>query len=88
LRYHSSNNVADLPDTDDKFDFHNMLVSPGITAYDNSNPGVTTFEITEDLIPHNLRMEFLNLKDTIGKPAGYTNLKWNPVDFAKMWNLK
>jgi hypothetical protein len=43
LRYHSSNNVAGLPDPTDKFDFHNILVAPGVTPYDGSNPGVTTF---------------------------------------------
>ena len=31
LRYHSSHHVADLPDTEDKFDFHNLFVAPGIT---------------------------------------------------------
>ena len=47
LRYHSSNNVLDLPDTDVKFDFHNMLVSPGITPWDEQNPGVAFFEIND-----------------------------------------
>jgi hypothetical protein len=51
LRYHSSFNVCDLPDTDVEFNFHNLLVSPGVTPRDGSNPGVTTFEITEDLVP-------------------------------------
>ena len=31
LRYHSSDNVIDLPDQDPKFDFHNLFVAPGVT---------------------------------------------------------
>jgi len=81
LRYHSSSNVADLPDTESKFDFHNLLVSPGVTPYDGSNPGVTHFEISEDFTPQNLRMQFLNLNKTIGNPD-VSNLEWNPVDFS------
>jgi len=45
LRYHSSNNVFNLPDTEVKFDFHNILISPGVTTWDDSNPGVVFFEI-------------------------------------------
>ena len=45
LRYHSSQNVMDLPDTTDKFDFHNMIVSPGLGSWDKQNPGVDYFEI-------------------------------------------
>ena len=85
LRYHSSFNVCDLPDTDVEFNFHNLLVSPGVTPRDGSNPGVTTFEITEDLVPQNLRMEFLNLNDTLSESP---KLTWNSVDFAQVWGLK
>ena len=85
LRYHSSFNVCDLNDTDVEFNFHNLLVSPGVTPYDGSNPGVATFEITEYLVPQNLRMEFLNLNDTLGESPEIT---WNSVDFAQMWGLK
>jgi hypothetical protein len=35
LRYHSSNNVLDLQDPSVKFDFHNMLVAPGVTTCDD-----------------------------------------------------
>jgi hypothetical protein len=45
LRYHSSNNVLDLPDPAVKFDFHNILISPGVTTWDEQNPGVAYFEI-------------------------------------------
>ena len=31
LRYHSSDNVFDFDDTPEKFDFHNLIVTPGIT---------------------------------------------------------
>jgi len=67
LRYHSSNNVIDLPDLATKFDFHNMLVTPGVTPYDKSNPGIAMFEISEAGVPYGLKIEFLNLQATIGK---------------------
>jgi hypothetical protein len=35
LRYHSSNNVFDLPNPAVKFDFHNILIAPGVTAWDD-----------------------------------------------------
>ena len=69
LRYHSSNNVIDLPDPTTKFDFHNMFIAPGVTPWDNSNPGVSMFEVTDDGLPKSLRFEFLNLQDTIGKSS-------------------
>ena len=88
LRYHSSQNVCDLADTDVKFDFHNILIAPGITPIDSSNPGVTMFEIDENLLPKNLRMEFLNLGATIGNES-FTpaDADWWSVDFASAFNL-
>jgi hypothetical protein len=35
LRYHSSNNVLELPDPAVKFNFHNILIAPGVTACDD-----------------------------------------------------
>jgi len=61
LRYHSSNNVAGLPDSPTKFDFHNMFVAPGVTPWDGSNPGVSMFEVTSSGVATGLKMEFLNL---------------------------
>ena len=34
LRYHSSDNVLDMPNTSSKFNFHNMLITPGISSWD------------------------------------------------------
>ena len=61
LRYHSSNNVLDLKDTDVKFDFHNLLVAPGITPNKGNNPGVACFDVSDDGVPSNLRFEFIDL---------------------------
>jgi len=61
LRYHSSNNVIDLPDLATKFDFHNMFVEPGVTPYDSSNPGVSMFEVSDTGVPLSLKIEYLNL---------------------------
>lgn len=88
LRYHSSNNVAGLPDPVDKFDFHNILVSPGVTPYDGSNPGVTSFQLDDNFVPHSLRMEFLDLNYTLGQTQiSYDDLTWNSVNFASDWGL-
>lgn len=88
LRYHSSNNVAGLEDTDDSFDFHNVLVAPGVTPYDNSNPGFAKFTISDDLVPTALHMEFLNLQATLGQDSvAYAEIDWWSVDFSKMWDV-
>lgn len=62
LRSHSSSGVWDLADPSPEFNFHNMIVAPGITPYDNSNPGIAKFEINEDLKPEKLHFEFLYLE--------------------------
>jgi len=61
LRFHSSSGVWNLTDPSPEFNFHNMFVAPGITPYDGTNPGVSKFEISEDLQPMNLHIEFLYL---------------------------
>lgn len=38
VRYHSSGETP-------KFFYHNLIVSPGVTPIDGSNPGVATFEV-------------------------------------------
>jgi len=83
LRYHSSNNVAGLPDAPTKFDFHNMLVAPGITSWDNSNPGIAMFEVTDTGVPTGLKFEFLNLQATIGKNSvSYADVDFFSIDMA------
>jgi len=88
LRYHSSDNVYDLPDTATKFDFHNLFVAPGITPNKGQNPGVTIFDVNNG-IPSNMHMEFLNLEKTLGgttTPA-YSNLEWFSLDLASKFGL-
>lgn len=88
LRYHSSNNVIDLPDLATKIDFHNIFVAPGVTPYDNSNPGVSMFEITDTGLPKSLKIEFLNIQATIGKASvNYSDLEFLSVDFATDFNI-
>lgn len=88
LRYHSSYNVADLPDTDTKFDFHNMLVAPGITPWEGSNPGMVKFEITDNFVPTLLEMEFLNIEKTFGmETVTASDLEWWHMDWASQWGL-
>ncbi len=89
MRYHSSQNVADLKDTATKFDFHNLIVAPGSTPYDDSNPGVAHFEIDEiTLVPQNLRLEFININNTLGKSSvSYADLDFYSVDFKNDWGV-
>lgn len=47
LRFHSSKGVAELNDPSSLFNFHNLFVSPGMTPYGDSNPGVSMFEIND-----------------------------------------
>ena len=55
LRYHQ------LP-SDLTKNFHNVLVSPGVSPNFNNNPGVASIEIDEETgEAQNLRYEFLNL---------------------------
>jgi hypothetical protein len=83
VRYHSSKAVADLKDlSGSEFFFHNLLVSPGLTAYGESNPGVSYLEITDN-IPHNLKMEFVNIGSSLGKKSvTYADADFNSVDFS------
>ena len=50
-----------MDDTGLKFDFHNVFIAPGITPEKGNNPGVAMFEISEEGVPSNLQMEFINL---------------------------
>jgi len=50
-----------MEDTETKFDFHNLFVAPGVTPNKGNNPGVAMFEVTDDGLAHNLRMEFIDL---------------------------
>ena len=50
-----------MDDTEQKFDFHNMFIAPGVTPNKGQNPGVAMFEITSDNIPVNLQMEFIDI---------------------------
>ena len=75
LRYHSSDNVFDFKDTEDKFDFHNLFIAPGVTPNKGNNPGVTMFEVSADGIPSNMTMEFIDLVPQLGKSSiAYSDL--------------
>lgn len=83
LRYHSSNNVMDLDDTDTKFDFHNIFVAPGITPNKDQNPGVSMFEMTTDNKPYGLKFEFIDINSLEGKSsASYSDLKFLSLDMV------
>mmetsp|Transcript_15023 Transcript_15023/g.18994 ORF Transcript_15023/g.18994 Transcript_15023/m.18994 type:complete len:177 (-) Transcript_15023:133-663(-) len=84
LRYHSSDNVLDLEHTDSKFDFHNMLVAPGITPNKGNQPGVAVFEVSDAGVPSNLRFEFMDLVSQVGASSvDYSDIKFFSLDMAE-----
>jgi len=65
------------------------LIAPGITANKGQNPGVANFQIDDNLVPTNLKMEFLNLEPTFGiQNITYEMLEFFSVDFDKDFGLK
>ena len=58
--------------TKDKY--HNIFIAPSITPWYANNPGVTSLELSADLVPHNLHSTFLNLNTTFGhsEPLPYS----------------
>lgn len=58
IRYHSSGNTSDT-----KYFFHNILIAPGVTPIDGSNPGVATYLVSKDtFVPSNLELHFIPLQ--------------------------
>lgn len=80
LRYHSSDGVLDLPDQDPKFDFHNLLVAPGVTPNKGNNPGVAMFEVSSDGVPSNLTMEFIDLVPQLGA----SSVSYDELEFLSL----
>ena len=73
----------------DEFNFHNLIIIPGVTPNHDQNPGVALLEIDGD-VPKNMKMEFLDLEDTIGLtdiPA-YEDLTFRSLDLKKDFGLK
>jgi hypothetical protein len=65
-----------------------MFVAPGVTPYDGSNPGVSMFEVSDTGLPSGLRIEFLNLQDTIGKSSvTYSDLEFLSLNMATDYNV-
>ena len=54
---------------DPKFDFHNLLVAPGVTPNKGNNPGIAMFEVSDDGVPSNLSYEFMDLVPQLGKSS-------------------
>ena len=51
---------------DDERAYHNIFIAPSITPWYKNNPGVSSFEVTGQLMPQNLRSTYLNLQQTFG----------------------
>jgi len=70
--------------------FHNLFVAPSITPWYYNNPGVTSLEISEDLLPQNLHSTFLNLKPTIDQefPLPQDELEFRKLDYAERYGIE
>ena len=70
--------------------YHNLFVAPSISPWYYNNPGVTSFEISDDLVPQKLRSTFLNLATTIGqdKPLPLDQLEFRELDFAAQYGVE
>ena len=89
IRYHSSHNVFDLPDPEEKFLFHNLFIAPGVTPWYHQNPGVALFEISDDCIPHSLKFEFINMMSFKGQSQlEYADLTFKSLDLSAEYGLK
>ena len=75
--------MLDLQHIEPQFYFHNMIVAPGVTPYDFTNPGVGKFEITSELVPQNLQLEFLNLQATIDQSV----VEFYKLDFPSEYGV-
>lgn len=74
VRYHSSGDSV-TP----KYFYHNMIVSPGVTPIDGSNPGVAIFEVNAGtMAPQNLVLHFISLEKTYGWKSVPTDLSIIP----------
>ena len=69
--------------------YHNLFVSPSITPWYNNNPGVSSFEISEELIPSKLKTTFLNLAPTIGldKRLPQGELEFRYLDYEEKFAI-
>ena len=87
LAYHTSNYVMNLPDPDVKFEFHNLLVAPGLTPNKGQNPGIAMFEV-DNGVAHNLKFEFLDLGKTYGSTSVPSKLTFYSLDFASRYGVQ
>ena len=67
-----------------------LFMAPSITAWYKNNPGVSSFQINDDLVPVSLRQTFLNLKPTIGRDEAlpYEELEFRSLDYEAQYGLK
>ena len=81
VRYHSSGDTVPQ-----KYFFHNLLVAPGVTPIDGSNPGFAVFELDAwTLSPQNLVLHYLPLEQTYGwksVPADVTTIPFRRFQFS------
>lgn len=70
--------------------FHNLFVAPSITPWYKNNPGVTSFEISQDRVPQNLRSTFLNLAPTIrdGSPLPVDEFEFREVNYGERYGVE
>jgi hypothetical protein len=78
VRYHSSGDTSYI-----KYFYHNLLISPGVTPIDGSNPGFAVYEVDNvSFDPHNLVLHFIPIEQTYGWksiPSDISNIPFRKV---------
>jgi hypothetical protein len=87
LRYHQ----GPYNPSKEYFNFHNILLGPGMTSISYQNPGISTFEFDSSVnVFNNLKMTFINLNKTLGWTTPYPKISDWPfitVDFKSSFGL-
>ena len=69
--------------------YHNIFIAPSITPWYSNNPGVTSLELSAELVPQDLRSTFLNLNATIGQEESlpYDQLEFRALSYEEQWGI-
>ena len=76
--------------TTSEYAFRNLFVAPSITPWYMNNPGISVFEVGDDMVPRNLQQSFLDLDMTIGREDDipYETLTFRDLDYASEYGLQ
>jgi hypothetical protein len=71
--------------------YHNMIITPGITSFDGSNPGFITFQLNlTSQIAYDMKQIFLDIQSTYGwqKPfPPVSQWPWRVVNMTEKYSI-